>query len=137
MTTKQYRSLARYAGVLARELGLGHLDLTLDAEQPGHATDGSEAAASFEGTYGRYRGTMRVNPHFETYAPEEQRIIIIHELLHAHTEQVRELVRTTLPEAMGKPAYDVFMAAYTQADERMTDALATALADKFPLWEGK
>lgn len=136
MTTRQYRSLAKYAGTIARELGLGHLDLTLDSSPSGHANDGSESAASFEGTYGRHRGVIRVNPNFDHYTPEEQRVTIIHELLHAHTEAMRELVRNALPPALGQAAFDVFMAAFTQADERFTDALSTGIANKFPLWEG-
>jgi hypothetical protein len=134
---RQYRSLAKYAGVIAKELGLGHVDLSLDAETPGTTTDHSEAAASFEGIYGRHRGVVRVNPHFELYAPEEQRVCIVHELLHAHTERQRELLRTSLPDAMGRASYEVFMAAWTQLDELATDAVATAIAPKFPLWEGR
>jgi hypothetical protein len=134
---RQYRSLAKYAGVIAKELGLAHMDLVLDPGHPGEATDHSEAAASFEGVYGRYRGAIQVNARFETYTPEEQRVCIVHELLHAHTERQRELLRTSLPDAMGRSSYEVFMAAWTQLDELATDAVATAIAPKFPLWEGK
>jgi len=134
---RQYRSLAKYAGVIAKELGLGHMDLSLDAGHPGDAVDHSEAAASFEGVYGRHRGVIRVHQNFASFTPEEQRVCVVHELLHAHTERQRELLRTSLPDAMGRSSYEVFMAAWTQLDELATDAVSTAIAPKFPLWEGK
>ena len=137
MNDKQYRSLARYAGRIAKELGLGHYDLSIHNEQAGETAEGETAAASFEGTYGRYCGVIRVNKHFDHYAPEDQRVYIVHELLHAHTEAVREFTRSALAGTMGREAYEVFMAGYRQQDERFTDALATSIAPKFPLWDGK
>jgi hypothetical protein len=133
---KKYRSLAKYVGSIAKDLGLSHYDLQLHPEEPGGASDGNIALASYEGTYGRYTGTLRVHANFDAIPPESQRNAIIHELLHAHTEATRELLRTTLAPALGASAYEIFWAAYTQADERFTDALATAIADNYPLWEG-
>lgn len=137
MNERKYRSLAKYAGMVADGLGVGHLHISLHPESPGEAKDGSAAAASWEGTYGRNQGVIRVNPAFDTYPPEEQRVVIVHELLHAHTEALREHVRTSLAPVLGQSVFDVFMAGFTQHDERFTDALATAIAPSFPLWEGK
>ena len=136
MTDKQYRSLARYTAQIAKELGLGHLTMSLDTAGPGEGPEGAQAAASWEGVYGRHRGVIQVSRDFDHFPPEHQRVYIVHELLHAHTEQVRSLVRTSLAPVMGQAAYDVFMSAYTQADELATDALAEAIAPSYPLWEG-
>lgn len=137
MTDKQYRSLAKYAGQVAKELGLAHFNLSIHDEHVGETADGDTAAASFEGTYGRYCGVIRVNRNFDQYAPEDQRIYIVHELLHAHTEHLREFARTALIGTVGRDAFEVFWAGYRQQDELFTDALATAIAPKFPLWEGR
>jgi hypothetical protein len=136
MTDRQYRSLARYIFKLAKDLGLGHMELSLHAEPP-EGDHGLEAAASFEGTYGRQRGAIRVNKDFGHYSPVEQRHVIVHELIHAHTEHLREYVRTSLPGHLSQPAFQMFMSGYTQQDELFTDALADAIAPKFPLWDGK
>ena len=137
MTDKQYRSLARYTARIAKELGLSHMTLSLDTADPGGASDGTQAAASWEGVFGRHRGVIQVSREFDHFPPEHQRVYIVHELLHAHTEHVRALVRTSLAPVMGQQAFDVFMAGYTQADELATDALAEAIAPNYPLWEGK
>lgn len=137
MTEKQYRSLARYAGRIAKELRLDHIDLSLKSEGPGETKAGDAALASFEGTYGRHSGVIRVSHDFDHFPPEEQRIAILHELIHCHTEQIREYARISLMGALGREAYEVFWSGYTQQDELFTDALATALAPRFPLWDGK
>lgn len=136
MTPKQYRSLARYMAVIANEFGLRDWDVTLHAEEPGDGNDGGDALASVECVYGRRKAHIRVASAFDEVTPEEQRNAVLHELIHIHTEPMRALLRTTLPKIMGLPAFETFWPAFTQADEHATDAIAAAIGDKYPLWEG-
>ena len=132
MSPKQYRSLARYMGQIAKEFGLKDWELTLHDEPP----DLDQALASVECVYGRRVAHIRVAPDFDHYTPESQRNAVLHELIHIHTEPVRALIRTALPSLIGAPAFEAFMAGFTQADEHATDAIAAAIAERYPIWEG-
>lgn len=132
MTERKYRSLAKYVFVVAKELGLGDMALTLHSSPP----ENPDAVAAFAGVRGRNSGHIYVSPEFDHYPPEEQRVVVVHELIHAHTERLRDYVRRTLGEHLAPAAYEVFMSGFTDADEYATDALATAVAKFMPLWEG-
>lgn len=130
MTTRQYRSLARYIFSIAKDFGLRDWELTLASDPP----DSPSAIASFEAVYGRKRGIVRVSEGFEHESPEDQRNAILHELVHAHTAPAREYINRTLPSILGAAAWATFDAAYEQANEFSVDAIAAAIADRYPLW---
>jgi hypothetical protein len=137
MTDRKYRSLARYTFKVAKELGLGHLDLELHSAGPNaHGLGSQRAAGEYEGIYGRNAGIIRVTKDFDCIPPEEQRVTIVHELIHAHTAQVRDFVHRSVAGVMTEAAFDIFQIAYRQQDELFTETLAQALAPKVPLWEG-
>lgn len=137
MTNSQMRSLGRYVSDIAQMLGLDDWKITVHAEEPGDAIDGSDAIASVSCTYGRKIASLRLGKDFLNSPPEEQRHVLVHELIHVHMWGVLALVRTTLPKMLGESAYDVLLTALTQQDEHATDALATAVAPMLPLWGGK
>ena len=136
MTDRRIRSLCRWMSDLANDFGLSDKKINVHVGGPGEAEDGSDAIASVAGIYGRNILNVSISPAFFDQSPEEQRYIVIHEYAHAHTEAVRDLLRTALPKLLGQPAYDTFQTAYTQLDELATDSLARAIAPMFPLWEG-
>lgn len=131
MTPKARRSLERYIADIGREYGLSGWQMAL---HEGTDTDG--AAAEVACVYGRKIAHVGIHDDFGSFPPEEQRAVILHELTHIHLDQVTTLVADVLPGLIGAPAYAAFEAGYRQAMEHATDAIAAAIADKFPLWEG-
>lgn len=133
MNDRARRSLAKYIFSIAKEFGLRDWDLYLMPEKP----PDEEAAASVRCVYGRRKANIYIGDDFWHSNPEEQRRIILHELIHVHQDQTLTLVEETLPDLLGKPAMFTFEKAYRQANEHGVDALAAAIADRYPLWEGK
>lgn len=132
MTPKQYKSLAKYMSALARDYGLNDWDIRLHTEPP----EQDDALAAVSTVYGRRIAHISVASDFDQYEPEAQRIAILHELTHIHQAQERDLVTGILPDALGIPAFAMFEAGWRQAMEHGTDAIAAAIADRYPLWEG-
>lgn len=130
MTSKQEKSLVRYISDIGKEYGLTGWEIALSHDADDHN------AAQVACVYGRRIALLALSPDFATFPPEEQRRVILHELTHVHLDQVTTLVHDALPGLLGQPAFDAFIAGYRQAMEHSTDAIAAAIADKFPLWEG-
>jgi hypothetical protein len=121
--------LAEYVACVASFLGLGSWDLEIDRNDP----DNSDALASIAVTFGREHATIFLGPEFDKQTPEERRVTIVHELLHACHTQVDELADNALPKAMSPESHAIFMEAYRIAVERSIDPLAVALAETIPL----
>lgn len=130
MTPKQLRSLAKYTSVIAAELGLRDWTLAFPDEP---CEEG--ALAEVDCTYGRKRATVRFAPDFMHHPPEEQRIVVLHELIHIHFAQERQAVRDAL-DSLGRDAREVAHESYRMSHEYGVDGLASAIADRYPLWEG-
>ena len=129
MSPKEYRSLARYIASIAKDFGLRDWDLSLDSDPCD-----DDAIASVNTAYGRKAAVINVAADFEHYTPEAQRMAVIHELIHIHQAQIIDLIERTLPNAIGAAAFLMFNAAWRQAMEHSTDGLATAIADRYPIW---
>jgi hypothetical protein len=129
VTSKQYRSLAKYAGSIAADLGLRDWDIAIRDDPP----DDGGALASTECVYGRRQANIRFSPDFAHHAPEEQRTAVLHELLHVHLWAADQAVRDGLT-VLGSEAREVVYAGYNTAREYAVDAVATAIADRYPLW---
>lgn len=77
---------------------------------------------------------LRLSNDFWALAPDRQRDILTHELLHlitCRTDQVFE----ALEESLGKIAYSVLEPQYDNAAERAVDHIALLLAQTLPLPE--
>lgn len=85
----------------------------------------SDALAEVVCTYGRLWATVRLGDSFLVRSPEEQRHVVVHELVHCHTD----LAARVALEAMPEPVKDVFR----RLKEHETDALAAVLAPHMPL----
>jgi len=119
-------------GDITREFGLAGWRIIVH-----DGTDADDHAAETACVYGRRVAHINLASDFVSYPPEEQRATILHELTHIHFDQTLTLVNEVLPEAMGGPAYTAFIAGYRQAMEHAVDAIAQAISDKYPLWEGQ
>jgi hypothetical protein len=131
VTPKQRRSLLRYILDIAVHMGLRDWTFSLEAEPCEDAH-----AATIACTYGRKIASICVSQHWMTTAPEEQRHVIIHELVHVHLDSNLTLVEGSLPSQLGASAFSVFREAYRQHNEHATDAIASAIEEFIPLWEG-
>lgn len=136
MTNRQMRSFCKWAGAIADEIGLRDWRINIHVA-PTTASDGNDAAASVTVIYGRKIAHIEISPEFERLDPEEQRHVMVHEFLHIHTRQTRDLICESLPSTLGRPAFDSFLSGWTLLDEHAIDALASAIARFYPLWEGK
>lgn len=130
MTPKQLRSLAKYTSAIAAELGLRDWTLTFPPEPCEE-----KALASVDCTYGRKRAVVRFADDFLHHAPEEQRIVVLHELIHIHFAQERQAVTDAL-DLLGRDAHEIATESFRVAHEYGVDGLADAIADRYPLWEG-
>ena len=76
--------------------------------------------------------TIRVAHGFWALTPDEQRRVIVHELLHIHMAAMVNL-KDDLEKTLGTTAFDIFDAAFERAHERTTDKLARLMAPLLPL----
>ena len=131
MTHRQRRSLAKYVSVTAAALGLRDWTLDFPDEEP----DEGHALASVECVYGRRLAIVRFRKDFPHTACDEQRQVVLHELIHVHFGHRRQSTADAL-EGLGREGRQQALDAITLGDEYGTDALAEAIAGFFPLWEG-
>lgn len=135
MNARQQRSFVRWASEIASVLVPGW-DVRLHFADPGSTGDGSDAIASVECIWGRRKAAITVSPDIFSCVPEEQREVIVHELVHVIHYGVKALVTATVAPMIGQSAWTAFEPGLTKADEDSTDAMARAIAPLFPLWEG-
>lgn len=83
-------------------------------------------------TYGRRHACIRIAPHTLTQDRESIRQIIVHELVHCHTNPIRDQLEN-IEAQLGKAAYTTIHNATTDVLELSTEALANALAPYLPL----
>lgn len=131
MTPRQYRSLGRYVRLIADRLGLR--DWTFEIS---HNPSDGIALAQIECLFGRQLGIVEFCPNWMGLTPEQQRHVVVHEMLHACAAGPHGYVYRALPSLLGESAWSAFESAYRQVEELATDGLAAAIAPIFPLWEG-
>lgn len=130
MNIRQRRSLAKYVASIAAEFGLR--DWTFDFPN-GPCSD--HALAEVDCTYGRKRAAIRFSTDWMGLSPEEQRHVVVHELIHVHFAQANQAARDGF-EALGRDAGKIANDAYSVGHEYGVDGLADAIDSHFPLWEG-
>lgn len=128
MTKRERAALGRYVRWIANELELRDWTITIDDDPCDEAF-----AARVECTEGRKHATISFNERFTTYAPEDQRQTIVHELVHAHLAVCWRMVQTDLVNPLGHEGYGFFCDSYRRAQEYAVDAIADALAKHMPL----
>ena len=130
MTDAERTALGDYIRWVGDELGLRDWTIVL-CDEP--CADG--AAADVPLTAEKKRARIRLCPGFRGLPPHEQRYTVVHELLHCHQSVILALVGNDLAEHLNSSVHDLFLAAFTRANEYATDGVASAIAGHFPLIE--
>lgn len=128
MKKRDHRELCRYIRWVANELGLH--DWTIHVM---HEPAESNKSGNIHCTDGARECFISFAWNFRSLPAEEQRETVVHELLHAQHATCWHMVQSDLAEALGKPTYYVFCDSYRRAMEYSVDALAKAIAPRFPL----
>lgn len=127
MNDADWTILATYLREAADELGLRDWHLLLKHEPP---LD-DEVLAEVRTTYGRKHATIRVCLEFRELSSDEQRMVIIHELVHCHHATLGHIVRRALKDTLGTSG-ELLLVAVDAEFEHMVDAIATEWATRLP-----
>lgn len=139
--TKQQRTDAgNYARVLADRIGLRewtvhimHAAIDPEGDDNPHAGANNRTLARVECVYGRRHAYIYLNPdYFEHATRDEQRAIMLHELLHCSWNAAQDVVRIQLKGEMSRATYDAIYEAYVQQSEYAIDNLADNIARLLP-----
>lgn len=110
--------------------GLALRDWTFILEYDGKELTGETARIVC--VYGRRLATITFCEAFWAESRHEQRGTIIHELVHAHLDGMEAVVRD-MEQQLGDFVHSMLVDTHHRAVEIATDALATAIAPRFPL----
>lgn len=132
MKDQDWEVLARYVRDAADQLGLRDWLLILKHDPPAAQI----ALAEVRPVQGRKVATIRVCLEFRELTSDEQRQVVLHELLHCHLEEAHVYLRTVLTKALGEGAEPILEAHRLKA-EYAVDAIATEVAEHFEhiVWE--
>lgn len=127
-----WEELKEYISWLRNQLGLRDWEIIMVYEIPDEEGD-CNAIASIHPTDGRRRATLRLARDFRELDAEQQRNALIHELIHLHHRDATDIIRLTLPEALGGVAHHVLWENFRQQIELMVDNISVAVADRYPV----
>ena len=130
MTDKQRKSLMKYLAGLAKQMRLSEWDIFLTADP---CED--EHAATVSCVPGRKIAHISVSADWFDTEPSKQRHVLVHELIHILADPEFQLIEETLPTMVGSVGYFPFEKAFRNLHEHSVDALASVLAQHFPLPE--
>lgn len=113
-------------------------DLKLDRWElrfPGNAPDDDDPKidAQIEVEREGWVARLRFSPLFEKASPEQVRVVVLHELLHLHVDQLFTDCMDTIDGLAGPQAYAITGLLLKRQYERMTDGLAAAIASRYDL----
>lgn len=131
MTKRRQRALQRYVDSIRPMLGLSDWEVVVKSEPP----DDPSHDASHQSVYGCKLSLLRVSDQFWAYKPDQQREVVVHELLHAVFAAPQDQVRNILPTHLRGRGGVVFRDMWFQAQEYAIDQLAVAIGRHFPLPE--
>ncbi len=130
-------AFAAYVAYLCELLEIREWRITLANDPP----DNLDAAAEIKCTYGRKVASIKLCREFFSLAPDEQRHVIIHELIHVLTDGLDNVIENGVDTLIGKPAFTVLHEAWNVQLEYLTDHLAYVVEDLIaggkigePLW---
>lgn len=134
MTKKERKALGLYIRWVGDAMELRDWTFELSRKEPD-----TDAFATVTPTYGRKIAVIDLCPDFRAMAPEKQRHVIVHELVHCHLEPAASMVRSDLEKHLGETTDRVFWDGFKRQVEYGVDALASAIAKHMPLidWAAK
>ncbi len=130
MTDAEYAYWQQYIREQADRLGLRDWDIRLLRESP--SVDSADATFSPYG--GQKRADIRFAHDWATQSREDQRHVVAHELIHAHTDAIDTVIYQA---GQSYPAdyWSMVRAMHRNAMEFAIDALANSIAPFLPLPE--
>ena len=128
---KTRRSFLKYVQEIAQAFGLRDWQLYVHFDE-----DLGDAAAATSCISNRKVAHIKFSTDFFALPLDEQRMVVLHELLHVHMWQITDFTEDAVCDLIGKPAASVFIEAVRRLDEQATDAIAQAISPRYPLWEG-
>ena len=129
LSNKDFKTLSKYLGYLADNMGLRDWTLIISHEEP----DSKDAWASVKPVYGRRSATFFFSKDFRDVPLENQRAACVHELLHCHLDNIDSLVVNEFRTALGEVFWNGWYPGFKLVLEHGIDAVAEAWAEKFPL----
>lgn len=135
MPRSRYQELERYVRARADELGLRDWSVELKFTPLDEDGDEAEADGKCEVIYGRKHALIYLPRDFNERPRDDQRQLLIHELLHCHTDGVEVLIRSghALAFYIGEAQVGLLRSAMHERVELAVDGIADAIAAKFPL----
>lgn len=127
ISPKSRREIGKYARQLADLLGLRDWTINLMHEFADDTAD-----ASILTVYGQKVANVYLAEDWESFSPERQRSVMIHELLHCHINAVREPV-DHIQDIVGTMVYQPLFNSVTQRLEFAVDGITLAIAQYYPL----
>ena len=95
-----------------------------------------DALACVDATYGRRHATITLSWNFAGLTREEQRHVIVHELVHLLLEPGMARLRKALPQTVGEQTAQVILESVRLDNEYAVDGITDMLAKTFPLPKG-
>jgi hypothetical protein len=129
MDDATYTTELRYLRTLADLLGLRDWHITLSRAS---AEESSRAQVDLHLT--KDEAEVVLSNQWWTFTPEQRRLTITHELLHAHTTRLCRVV-TRLTSMMNEPAMEYAGRAHYEEEEIVVQRLARIIAPYLPLPE--
>lgn len=123
----EHADLQTYARDLADRLGLKDWEVTIDRSRPP-----GDALAYVHVQTDVHHSLISVGDEFRHCAPEQQRELLTHELLHAHHDRIDTHIMH-VQDVIGGQSLDVLRRTIHDDIEQLTDRLARAIAPLLPL----
>lgn len=127
MRKRDRKALGEYCRDVADRIELRdwHIDLS-------HEPAGDPAWATSECIFGRRRVVLRFCEEFRSLTPDDQRNVVVHELVHCHLAALQSQLERDLERHLGLGADRVFFDSARRNLEYAVDGLASALAKHLP-----
>jgi hypothetical protein len=93
---------------------------------------GDDAWADIEASENLWIATLRLNNDFFREAPEHQRRILAHEMMHLHYASIERLI-DSLEDVLGAESYVMLTKLWDVETERAAEAVSYVLAEALPL----
>lgn len=122
----RHDGVSRWLNSAKVQLGLNEWRITVSKEP---ASDDSYAETSIHEQ--SQNATVHLAHKFWSMTPEEQRITLVHELIHLDTWRCSEMV-DRLEDAIGSVAWAIYEPLWEDEWERLVDRHATRIANQFP-----
>ena len=130
LSVGQREQLLIYVRMLADMMDLKDWRLSV-AEEP--VDSSAQASAQVSAVAGRKMAEIEFCADFSSMSREDQRIVVVHELIHLHFEPMAIMSDNIIKKILGRESAGVFKIAFLQELEYGVDGLALAISPLFPL----